>query len=321
MIGKFLKEYRLWLLLYPIVVLILAITLWLYRLPLAIFSNALIFTFTVYAILVGILYWQFLQKMSLLSDHRPVNSTQTSSPLVQAHLKNLEESIRQSKDQQDSLHQERAQLTSLIKMWSHQIKVPIASLDLMVQTEHLPVQEVAKQVQSIDHYLSILLNYLKFQEKTDDYRFENLSVKALVSSIIKDYRIQCLSKDLSVSLSGDWKLNSDRKWLSFAISQIIDNAIKYSRPCGHIIVTLDEGSLKIRDNGMGILPEDLPRLFDEGFTGFNGHQHHKSTGLGLYMTRLILTELELAVTIESQIDQGTTVTITPKRKPNDLKTL
>ncbi|MDQ0221785.1 sensor histidine kinase [Streptococcus moroccensis] len=321
MIGKFLKEYRLWLLLYPILVLILGITFWLYRLPLATFSNALVFTLTIYVIAIAVLYWQFVQKMSLLSDHKSVKAAETSSPLVQAHLDALEESVSHSKNQQDSLRQERTQLTSLIKMWSHQIKVPLASLDLMVQTERLAPQDVANQVQSIDHYLTMLLNYLKFQEKTDDYRFENLSVKALVSSIIKDYRIQCLSKDLSISISGEWLLNSDRKWLTFAISQIIDNAIKYSRPGGTIVITIDAGSLKISDQGLGILPEDIPRLFEEGFTGFNGHQHHKSTGLGLYMTKLILTELELAVAIESEIDQGTTVTIKPKRKLNDLNTL
>ncbi|MDU6445079.1 MAG: ATP-binding protein, partial [Streptococcus sp.] len=116
-------------------------------------------------------------------------------------------------------------------------------------------------------------------------------------------------KNLSVEVIGDWELSSDRKWLSFAISQIIDNAVKYSKTDGTIIISISDGNIVISDDGIGILEEDLPRLFDEGFTGFNGHEHQKATGLGLYMTKQVLDTLNLNITIDSQIDKGTQVEI------------
>lgn len=115
-------------------------------------------------------------------------------------------------------------------------------------------------------------------------------------------------------MTGDWELKSDKKWVTFALTQIIDNAIKYSKDNGKIIIRISQASIEISDDGIGILEEDLPRIFEEGFTGFNGHEHQKATGLGLYMTKQVLDSLNLDITIHSQIDQGTHVFITPKKR-------
>ncbi|WP_019773888.1 ATP-binding protein, partial [Streptococcus sobrinus] len=117
----------------------------------------------------------------------------------------------------------------------------------------------------------------------------------------------CLAKELSVEIEGDWQVKTDKKWLTFALSQILDNAIKYSKQSGSITVFMSETGLALSDQGLGILPEDLPRLFDEGFTGYNGHEHQKATGLGLYMTKQILDSLGLSIQVTSQAGQGTTV--------------
>ena len=115
-------------------------------------------------------------------------------------------------------------------------------------------------------------------------------------------------------MTGDWELKSDKKWVTFALTQIIDNAIKYSKDNGKIIIRISQASIEISDDGSGILEEDLPRIFEEGFTGFNGHEHQKATGLGLYMTKQVLDSLSLDINIQSQIDQGTHVLITPKKR-------
>lgn len=320
MIGKFLKEYRPWLALYLALACLFLLTFWLYRLPMAYFANALIFAVTLFILFMLGALIRFRRQWYQLSHPIASNEPQlSSSPLVMAAQEALQMERQEAQNQIDELLQELNQLKVLIKMWGHQIKVPLASLDLLVQTEKLKPQQVASQVQNIDHYLTILLTYLKFQDKTDDFRFESLQVKPLVSQIIKDYRVQCLSKDLSVHIEGDWQVNSDAKWLSFALSQLIDNAIKYSRPEGRITISLYDRGIQIKDQGIGILAEDLPRLFDEGFTGFNGHKYHKSTGLGLYMAKKVLDDLELAITVESEVEQGTTVTLSPKRGGQDEK--
>lgn len=120
-------------------------------------------------------------------------------------------------------------LQNLVKMWSHQMKVPISSLSLMAQTYQLDSNEVQQQLTRLQNYLDTLLTYLKFSQNKDDFRFEKLSVKDVTTKIIKKYRISCLLKNLSVEVVGDWELISDRKWLSFTISQIIDNSVKYSK--------------------------------------------------------------------------------------------
>jgi two-component system sensor histidine kinase BraS/BceS len=203
---------------------------------------------------------------------------------------------------------------NLIKMWSHQMKVPLSALSLMAQTNQLEPKEVEQQLNRLQNYLDTLLNYLKFSQNKDDFRFEKLSVKNIVTSIIKKYRIPCLLKHLSVEVTGNWELNSDRKWVNFALTQLIDNAIKYSKEGGKIAIRISQSSIEISDDGIGILEEDLPRIFEEGFTGFNGHEHQKATGLGLYMTKQVLDSLNLDITIHSQIDQGTQVFITPKKR-------
>ena len=127
-------------------------------------------------------------------------------------------------------------------------------------------------------------------------------------------RLQSQLSNLSVEVTGDWGLKSDKKWVTFALTQIIDNAIKYSKDNGKIIIRISQASIEISDDGSGILEEDLPRIFEEGFTGFNGHEHQKATGLGLYMTKQVLDSLSLDINIQSQIDQGTHVLITPKKR-------
>ena len=125
--------------------------------------------------------------------------------------------------------------------------------------------------------------------------------------LVKTYRVSCLAKGLSVQIEGDWQVKTDKKWLTFALTQILDNAIKYSKEDGTITIAMSHSGLTLADQGLGILPEDLPRLFDEGFTGYNGHEHQKATGLGLFMTKQVLDSLGLSIQVSSQPGQGTTV--------------
>ncbi len=141
-----------------------------------------------------------------------------------------------------------------------------------------------------------------------DFRFEQVEVREVVVDLVKKYRNQFLQKDISVTIDGNWLLKTDRKWLSFALSQIIDNALKYNKTGGKVAIELNNG-ISISDTGIGILAEDIPRLFDEGFTGFNGREHQKATGFGLYLTKRVLNQLDLDIQVSSQIEIGTQVSI------------
>ena len=216
--------------------------------------------------------------------------------LEQWHQEKYQELLKFDKD-----------LLDLTRVWTHQMKVPIAALDLMAQTNNLTQSDVQHQLLELDNYLNILLSYLRLQNTSNDFRFETFDVADVTRDIIKKYANQFIMKNLSVRIEGSWRLTSDRKWLTVALEQIINNAVKYTKT-GGVTIKFDE-SITIADTGIGILPEDLPRLFEHGFTGYNGRHHQKSTGLGLYLTKEILDKLELTVTMTSQVEQGTEVQI------------
>lgn len=255
-------------------------------------------------------YQRFKHKINTLQQFIYVNELDTLQ--LPSELAYKDVIIRLYEQSAQELLAEQAKtedVQSLVKMWSHQMKVPLSALSLMAQTNQLDGKEVQQQLTRLQNYLDTLLTYLKFSQNKDDFRFERLSVRDITIENVKKYRIPCLLKQLSIEVEGDWLLASDRKWLSFAISQILDNAIKYSKEQGKIRIEITDGRISISDNGIGILEEDLPRLFEEGFTGFNGHENQKATGLGLYMTKQILDSLNLAISITSQVDKGTQVTI------------
>lgn len=198
-------------------------------------------------------------------------------------------------------------LLDLITLWTHQMKVPLSALDLMVQTDRLTVSDAENQVLELDNYLNILLSYLRLQDTATDFRFEDFDVADIIRTIIKKYANQFILKNLSVTITGAYQVTSDKKWLTIAIEQLINNAVKYTKK-GSVTIVLDQGIL-ISDTGIGILAEDIPRIFEHGFTGFNGRKMQKSTGLGLYLTKDILNQLNFDIKIASQIDQGTDVRI------------
>lgn len=310
MIWKFLKEYRFWYYLYFFMWVMFLVNFCLYKLPLNYFFITSSLNVTILLLISIWKFTQFKRKMTLLNYFKYLEEIDSlKSPTEEAYQGVIENLVKEEAAQALVSKSQLENLQSLIKMWSHQMKVPLSALSLMVQTDNLDKKEVQQQLSRLQNYLDILLTYMKFSQNKDDYRFEICDVKSIVTDLVKKYRVAFLAKELSVNIEGDWQLKSDKKWLSFAISQILDNAVKYSRDGSEINVIMDDSSVRILDDGIGILPEDLPRLFDEGFTGFNGHEHQKATGLGLYMTKQILDQLNLSIKVDSQIDQGTCVMI------------
>ena len=310
MIWKFFQEYKIWYSMYALMSALYFLSFYLYHLPLSYFWVSLLFNLTLLLILSIWLFIQFRKKLLVIQNFFFVQDLDDLSLPSELAYQQLIEQLIAAESEKGLVEKSRVEsLQTIVKMWSHQMKVPLSALSLMAQTDQLDRQEVRQQLLRLENYLDTLLTYLKFSQHKDDFRFEALSARSLVVDLIKKYRVSCLAKELSVEVSGDWQLKSDKKWLSFAISQILDNAIKYSKRGGHIQVQLDEDGIQISDTGIGILPEDLPRLFEEGFTGYNGHEHKKATGLGLYMTKQVLDKLDLAIRIHSQVEEGTQVFI------------
>lgn len=316
MIMAFLREYRFWYLIYGLQALAFGLTFYLYRLPLAYFRYSLLLSSALVLIISLALFYRFAQKITLLQEkHCDLEAYLLTKPSDKAYLSLIAQERQEHANSLLEHQKTTSHLQQVVKLWVHQMKVPVAAMSLILQTEQISPYDLALQVQQLNHYLSNLLNYLKLTHKVSDFRFEQMTVRPLIVELIKDFRVHFLKKDIQLNLEGDWELVSDRKWLQFALSQLLDNALKYSKPKGKISIFLSQNGITIQDEGIGILAEDIPRLFEQGFTGFNGREHQKATGLGLYMTKMILDQLHLSITLSSQIDQGTTVVIS---KPSPL---
>lgn len=214
------------------------------------------------------------------------------------------QALQKKLDQQNLAERE---MEDIIRVWSHQMKVPLAAIDLMTQTQIDP-KELKNQVFSLENYLKILLEYQRINNLATDFRFEKVSMSSLAKELVKKYSSFFIQKNLSIQIEGEWLVNSDQRWLSLAIEQLLNNAVKYTKE-GGILIQIQPGEIRIQDTGIGILKEDVPRLFEHGFTGYNGRIQQKSTGLGLYLAKLILDKLEFQIAISSEIGEGTCVMI------------
>ncbi|AHY17636.1 histidine kinase [Streptococcus iniae] len=313
MIRAFLKEYQSWYFTYISLILLYLLVFGLYHLPLLYIASLI--SMTLLLLISFWKYWCFKEKIKLLQEFiyvKELGDLQSPTELVYQAI--IQKILSQHSD--DLLNEKKKQqnMEAIIKLWTHQMKVPLAALSFMGQTGHIEELELQKQTYKIQNHINQLLSYMKFSQSNDDFRFEEIELNQVVKEILKDMRFLCISKNISVDLQGNWLLKSDKKWLTFALSQVIDNAIKYTRESGTIKIEIAQGSIKIQDSGIGILKEDLPRLFDEGFTGFNGHEHQKATGLGLFMTKEVLDKLNLQIAMTSQVDQGTEVLISKKER-------
>ena len=214
-------------------------------------------------------------------------------------------------------------------MWAHQIKTPIAALKVLLQSYGLPdkadertfefIRGMKSEVFKIEQYVEMALTYLRTADMTADFVFGTYELDDIIRQAVKKYsQIFILNKiKLNYEPVGETVL-TDEKWLTFVIEQLLSNALKYTREGSISIYTQkvseEEECLVIEDTGIGILPEDLPRVFEKGFTGYNGRENKKSTGIGLYLCKTIMDKLRHGIWLESEVGKGTKAYIRLGRK-------
>lgn len=228
---------------------------------------------------------------------------------VREHHLMMEQLLDTQKDQKDYLDS-----------WIHEIKVPLAAVDLILNAIEFDIPDdkfvlLQNEIQQIDEYVEQILYYSRSDEFVNDYLIQEYSLKKLVQPIIRSQANYFIQKNLQLTLAEeDAKVLTDAKWIEFIFRQLLSNAIKYTPDHGqiHIMIEVKSGgvALSLKDNGIGIPPEDLGRIFDKGFTGENGRkaQQH-STGLGLYLAKTLAGKLGVRLTAESTMGEGTTMTL------------
>ena len=195
-------------------------------------------------------------------------------------------------------------------LWTHQIKTPIYSMDLMLQTGDTTPSKWKTELLQISHYVDMALKYLQLENLYSDLCLERVELLPLAQESIKKHSTILISKRLKMDLHDlNGTVLTDRKWLLFILEQLVSNAAKYTDHGSIAIYQPTPLQICVSDTGIGIAAEDLPRLFEKGYTGFNGRIHQKSTGCGLYMCKKVSVLLGCTLSISSQVNLGTTVTV------------
>ncbi len=234
--------------------------------------------------------------------------------LLEQDYQNLIEIIHKDKIQLVSNSDSaRSEMVDYYTLWAHQIKTPIAAMRLLLQSEDSEQNsELSSELFKIEQYVEMVLQYLRLDSTSTDFVLKKYDLDNIVKQAVRKYAKLFIRKKISLNFSElDCEVLTDEKWLVFVIEQVLSNALKYTNK-GNISIYMHPKSSKtlvIEDTGMGIESEDLPRVFEKGFTGYNGRADKKSTGIGLYLCKRILAKLSHTITIESTVGKGTLVKI------------
>lgn len=227
--------------------------------------------------------------------------------------KKMEETLRLLRDHlwelETSYAAKHQDMLEYYTLWGHQIKTPLSAIRLILQSQPGQQSEpLMQELFKVERYVEMVLGYLRLDSMSSDLRLERCSVHQIVRQAVKKFTPQFIYNQLSLDLQDfDNRVITDEKWLLFVLEQLLSNAVKYT-PSGGVTISMNERDvLIIRDTGVGISPEDLPRIFERGFTGANGRLDKTSTGLGLYLVKQILDRLQNRIEIESQPGKGTEV--------------
>ena len=204
-----------------------------------------------------------------------------------------------------------------IETWVHEVKTPIASCKLIIENHSDPVtRSLEEEVDRIDQYVEQALYYTRSTVVEKDYVIRRCSLDQIVSQVIKNHAKTLISRQFSIERENlDQTVYTDVKWIDFILSQSVTNTVKYraaEKPVLRFTAKADENqvTLRIEDNGCGISAHDLPRIFDKGFTGDNGRQVAKSTGMGLYLVKQLCDKMNIGIQAESLPGRGTTLLLT-----------
>ena len=244
-------------------------------------------------------------------------SAQAQTPLEKLLQERVEELEYEQKNQLLVEQEKYNDLLDYYTLWVHQVKTPIAASSLLIGD--LKDKEAKSQLEQelfkIESYVHLVLQYLRLESFHDDLVLKQESLADLVREVVKKYALFFIQQGLSLNLHDlDHTIVTDKKWFLVILEQVLSNSLKYTKE-GSIEIYFHEDRLYIKDTGLGIQNADLLRVFERGFSGYNGRLTQQSSGLGLYLSKKIADQLGHKIAIDSQVGQGTTVSIAfPEKK-------
>ena len=293
---------------------ILFVFVYLYRIPIEVILYPFILTIVFVLMVLLFDYIKYKEKVNKISqicnDISSCYSVKINDKNIfyEYYLDIINELLKENRKQVSQIQKKVSDINDYFSIWVHQIKTPIASMKLKIDNEQMDLLQLASDLNRIDHYVDLVLSFLKFDEEKIDLYFRKTDVDRIMRESLKKFSNDFIIKKIRL----DYKLSkrevlTDEKWLSFVFDQLLSNALKYTDK-GTISIYYDGDScLCIKDSGIGIALADMERLFEKGFTGYNGRQYKKASGIGLYMCKRMCDKLNIGISIESVVNEYTLV--------------
>ncbi|MGG0473515.1 sensor histidine kinase [Priestia aryabhattai] len=227
----------------------------------------------------------------------------------------LKSATKVMNDRISSLKNSQQEYYDYIELWVHEVKTPITALKLILENYRTPEKmHIQTEISKIEGYVEQALFYARSSTLNQDYKIETFPLHSVVNEAVKSLSLTLIRANGQINMDQlNLKVTSDSKWIIFILKQLIDNSVKYRSPSlkiSFIAAKIEGGTvLRISDNGIGINKADLGRIFKKGFTGTNGRNHAKSTGMGLYLCNNLCEKLGLSIKASSQKEKGTEIKI------------
>lgn len=316
-LGKFCVQYRMTALIFALYSGIFALIFSLYELETeaVLYAAGLCVLLTAAVLSVRfVFYWKAHVRRQRLVRNVEVELDELPEPktLAEADYQEMLRKLKESFDRNLTAWQrERQESMEYYMTWVHQIKTPISVMGMTLQGEDTEEhRELQAELFRIEQYVEMALNWMRLGAGSSDFVVREYELDGIIRQAVHKYAPQFIRKRLRLSYEPvDVTVLTDEKWLLFLIEQILSNAVKYTRTGGVTISVTPDKILQIADTGIGIAPEDVPRIFEKGFTGYNGRADKKSTGLGLYLCRLTADRLSHKITVESTVGEGTVFSV------------
>lgn len=296
---------------------VFSIVFWLYRLSVQAVLYAVLLCCSIWIVIAFFDFLKFYKhhkKMVRLKDTVlfSIEELPISKNLIERDYTKLINIVQKEKErvvcESDMITRD---MTEYYALWVHQIKTPIAAMRLLLQTEDNDSNnELLSELFKIEQYVDMVLSYVRLSDNASDFVIKRYSLDDIVKQAVHKYAPLFIRKKLALDFKAlTLNVLTDEKWLLFVIEQILSNALKYTNEGSISIYVSNNSTLVIEDTGIGIAAEDIPRLGDKGFTGYNGREYKRASGIGLFLCKKILNKLSHTIIIESTVGLGTRVLI------------
>lgn len=210
---------------------------------------------------------------------------------------------------------DRTKMLDYFTTWVHQIKIPISVMQITLEQESSEESaQLGAELMRISQYVEMVLYYFRLEDEGSDLVARRVNVDDVIRQNVRKYAPVFIRRRLRLQYDGTQLFAvTDEKWLGFIIEQLLSNALKYTDK-GSISVSVEGMCISVQDTGIGIAAQDLPRIFERGYTGLNGRVNDKSTGLGLYLVKKACRRIGAAIDVQSEVGKGTRVSVTLPEK-------